>query len=77
MAQQLSFTNTDRMQTLTVQITSDSFTELNETFSAELSSVFLATEAGGPAIVLSDQERDRLILDPDTANVTILDDDGM
>ena len=65
------------MQDLTIQITSDGFTELNETFSVELSSVFLATEAGGPAIVLSDQESARLILDPDTADVTILDDDGM
>ena len=77
MAQQLPFTNADRMQDLTIGIVSDSFTELNETFSVELSSVFLATEAGGPAIVLSDQESARLILDPDTADVTILDDDGM
>ena len=65
------------MQDLTIQITSDNFTELNEIFFAELSSVFLANEAGGPAINLSDQESARLILDPDTANVTILDDDGM
>ena len=65
------------MQDLTIQITSDGFTELNEFFSTELLSVFLATEAGGPAIVLSDQESARLILDPDTADVTILDDDGM
>ena len=75
--QQLPFTNTDRMQDLTVQIVSDGFTELNETFSVELSSVFLATESGGPAIVLSDQESARLILDPDAADVTILDGDGM
>ena len=65
------------MQDLTIEIVSDSFTELNETFSAELLSVFLATEAGGSAIDLSDQERARLILDPDTADVIILDDDGM
>ena len=39
--------------------------------------MFLATEAGGSAIDLSDQERARLILDPDTADVIILDDDGM
>ena len=77
MAQQLPFTNADRMQDLTIGIVSDSFTELNETFSVELSSVFLATEAGGPAIVLSNQESARLVLDPDTADVTILDDDGM
>ena len=77
MAQQVPFTNTDRMQDLTIEIVSDSFTELNETFSAELLSVFLATEAGGSAIDLSDQERARLILDPDTADVIILDDDGM
>ena len=77
MAQQLPFTNADRMQDLTIGIVSDSFTELNETFSAELSSVFLATEASGPAIVLSNQESARLILNPDTADVTILDDNGM
>ena len=77
MAQQLPFTNADRMQDLTIGIVSDSFTELNETFSVELSSVFLATEADGPAIDLSPQESARLILDPDTADVTILDDDGM
>ena len=65
------------MQDLTILIVTDNFTELDETFSAELLSVFLATEAGGPAIDLSDQERARLILDPDTADVTILDDDGM
>ena len=65
------------MQDLTIPITSDDFTEINETFFAELLSVFLATEAEGQAIDLSDQERDRLILDPDAANVTILDDDGM
>ena len=52
-------------------------TRFTETFSLELLSVFLATEAEGQAIDLSDQERDRLILDPDAANVTILDDDGM
>ena len=77
MTQQLLFTNTDRMQDLTIGIVSDSFTELNETFSTELSSVFLATEAGGQATVLSNQESARLILDPDTADVIILDDDGM
>ena len=65
------------MQDLTIPITSDDFTELNETFFAELLSVFLATEAGGQAIDLSPQESARLILDPDAANVTILDDDGM
>ena len=75
-AQQLSFTNIERNHDLTVQIVSDAFTEFNETFSAILSSAFLANAAGGPAITLSDQESARLVLNPDTANVTILDDDG-
>ena len=39
--------------------------------------MFLVTETGGPAIDLSDQERARLIRNPATADVTILDDDGM
>ena len=64
------------MQDLTVQILSDDFAEFNETFMAVLSSVFLAHIAGGAAIELTDQERARLILNPDTATVNILDDDG-
>ena len=75
--QSISFTSTNRNQDLTVGIVNDSFTELNETFSAVLTSVFLARVAGGAAIDLSDQERARLIRDPDTANVNILDDDSM
>ena len=64
------------MQDLTVQIQADDFTEFNETFTAVLSSVFLARTAGGAAIELTDQERGRLIINPDTATVNILDDDG-
>ena len=75
MAQSVSFSNTDRRDVL-VTITSDSFTEFNETFSAILSSAFLATVDGGQAIQLSDQELARLILSPDMANINILDDDG-
>ena len=76
MAQQLSFTSLDTSQALTVQIDADSFTELNETFSAVLSSVFLADVAGGQSIDLTDQESSRLILNPNSAMVTIDDDDG-
>ena len=74
--QQLTFTDAQRVQELTILIIPDNFTELNETFSAMLSSVFLSTEAGGSAIDLSDEERARLIRNPDTAVFTILDDDG-
>ena len=76
-AQELSFTSFQTSQALNVQINSDSFTELSETFSAVLSSVFLANTAGGPAISLSSLESDRLIRNPDSATVTILDDDGV
>ena len=76
-AQAFSFTNSDRNQDLSINIVSDGFTEYNETFSATLDSVFLATQASGQPLLLSDQERDRLIRDPDTASVTILDDDGI
>ena len=76
-AQAFSFTNSDRNRDLSIDIVSDTFTEYNETFSAMLDSVFLATQANGPQLVLSIQESARLILDPDTASVTILDDDGM
>ena len=76
-AQMFFFTNTDRNRDLSIDIISDTFTEYNETFSATLDSVFLATQANGQPLLLSDQERDRLIRDPDTASVTILDDDGM
>ena len=75
-AQQLSFTNIERNRDLTVQIASDVFTEFSETFSVLLSSAFLANTAGGPAIDLSDQESARLVLNPDSADVTILDDDS-
>ena len=74
--QPISFTTADRIQDLTVQIVPDDFTELNESFSAVLTSVFLACTADGAAIDLSDQERARLIRNPDTATVNILDDDG-
>ena len=76
MEQSISFTSVNRIQDLTVGIVDDSFTELNEAFSAVLTSVFLARAAGGAAIDLSDQERARLIRAPDTADVNILDDDG-
>ena len=42
-----------------------------------LSLVFLSRTAGGVAIELTDQERARLVRDPDTATVNILDDDGI
>ena len=76
--QSISFTSVNRIQNLNVQIliVADDFTELLETFSAILSSVFVSREAGGAAIGLSDQERARLIQDPDAASVNILDDDG-
>ena len=41
-----------------------------------LTSVFLARTASGAAIDLSDQEKARLIRNPDTAYVNIMDDDG-
>ena len=74
--QSLSFTSANRNQDLTVQITKDDFTEFNENFTAVLTSVFLSHTAGGVAIELTDQERARLILNPDTATINILDDDG-
>ena len=77
MEQSISFTSANTIQDITVGIVNDPFTELNETFSAVLTSVFLARAAGGAAIDLSDQESARLIRDPDTANVNILDDDGI
>lgn len=75
----LSLTN--RIQNFSVQIVQDDFTELNETFSVVLSLVFLSVSYVGPGIDLSDQERARLILNPDAARsrrvtVNILDDDG-
>ena len=76
MDQTISFTSANRLQDLTIQILSDDFTEFNETFIAILSSVFLADTAGGAAIELTDQERARLIVNPDLATVDILDDDG-
>ena len=76
-AQALSFTNSDRNQDLSIDIVSDSFIEYSETFSAVLDSVFLATQANGQPLDLSDQERARLILNPNTASVIIVDDDSM
>ena len=76
MDQTISFTSANTMQDLSVQILSDDFTEFNETYTAVLSSVLLAITAGGAAIELTDQERARLIVNPDTATINILDDDG-
>ena len=76
MDQTISFTSANRIQDLTVQILSDAFTEFNETFMTVLSSVFLADTADGAAIELTGQERAHLIVNPDTATVRILDDDG-
>ena len=76
MDQSIFFTSTNRIQDLPVGIINDNFTEANEAFSAVLSSVFLSRVAGGVAIDLSDQERARLVRDPDTAIVNILDNDG-
>lgn len=73
--QTIFFTSSNNIQ-LTVQILPDNLTEFSENFTAVLSSVFLARTAGGVAIELTDQERDRLIINPDTATVDILDDDG-
>ena len=71
------FTNANRNQNLTLQILSDDLTEVYETFMAVLSSVFLAGTAGGAAIEQTNQERDRLIINPKIATVKILDDDGI
>ena len=78
MTNQFFFTNASRNQDFTVQILSDDFAELlNEIFTVVLSSVFLANTTGGAAIELTDQERARLFVNPDTATVNILDDDGI
>ena len=74
--QSVAFLSAIRFQSLTVQIHSDSFTEFGENFTAVLTSVFLARTAGGVAIELTDQESARLIRDPDTATVNILDSYG-
>ncbi len=69
------FTNANKIQNVTVRTLSDSLTEIYETFTAVLSSVFLAVTTGGATIGLTDQERARLIIDPDIATINILDDD--
>ena len=77
--QSISFTSANRNQNhrLTVQIIPDDFTEFSKTFTAVLTSVFLSYTTDGAAIELTDQERARLVRDPDTATVNILDDDGI
>ena len=74
--QSITFSSANRLHDLTIQILSDNFTEIYESFTAVLSSVFLAETAGGAAIELTDQERARLIVNPDNATVIIRDDDG-
>ena len=71
----ISFTFTIEIR-VRIEISRDNFTELREFFRALLRSVFLSHTAGGAAIELTDQESARLILNPDTATVNILDDDG-
>ena len=73
------FTNANRIQYLTVQILSDDLidSEIYETFTVVLSSAFLAGTAGGAAIEQTNQERDRLIINPNIATIKILDVDGI
>ena len=73
----ISFPPASRIISLSVTIIQDVFTEINETFSVVLSSVFLTHSTGGATIDLSDQERARLILIPNVTTVKILDDDGI
>jgi hypothetical protein len=72
----LSISFTSASNRISIQIVQDVFTEINETFSVVLSSVFLTRSTGGAIIDLSDQERARLILIPNITTVIILDDDG-
>ena len=61
-------------QTISITIFDDSFTEANETFGASLSNPSVLV--GGTPRSLSDQEAARVIVQPATASVEILDNDG-
>ena len=62
-------------RTIAVDIVDDVLTENDEQFSAELVDIALFS-ASGDLISLTDQVRNRLILQPSLANVTIVDEDG-
>ena len=65
-----------RIRDVLIGILQDIFKELKEFFRVWLRSLFISRTAGGAPIELTDQESARLILNPDTATVDILDDDG-
>ena len=64
-----------RTRTIAVGIVDDVLTENDEHFSAELVNIALFS-ASGDFVSLTDQVRNRLILQPSLADVTIVDEDG-
>ena len=62
-------------RTIAVGIVDDVLTENDEQFSAELVDIALFS-ASGDVVSLTDQVRNRLILQPSLADVTIVDEDG-
>ena len=67
----LEFTNDERVTSIGVDIVDDSFTEKSEQFSVRLQDIDLRQ---GEHLMLSDQERGRIMLDE--TNIIIVDNDS-
>ena len=72
--QQITFTEFTRLQQVAVDIVDDDFTENSEMFGATLSNIVVLVD--GVEQTLAASEASRIIVEPDTASVEILDNDG-
>ena len=72
--QQITFTEFTRLQQVVVDIIDDDFTENSEMFGATLSNVVVLVDGVEQSLAAS--EASRIIVEPDTASVEILDNDG-
>lgn len=72
--QQITFTEFTKVQQVAVDIFDDDFTENSEMFGATLSNLVVLVD--GVEQTLAASEASRITVQPDTANVEILDNDG-
>ena len=75
--QQIMFTSCDRTKPLTLTIENDQYFESDENIHITLINVTLtSTMENRSDIVLSEEERGRLVINMTETTITILDDDG-
>ena len=72
--QRITFTEFTRFEQVTVDIVDNDFTENSEIFGTTLSNIVVLVD--GVERTLAASEASRIIVEPDTASVEILDNDG-